>query len=205
METNVFIAFVAATAAMIAMPGPSVLLTVAHGIAFGWKKATLTVLGATAGIAVQLAAAVAGMSFLIGLAEEAFGYLRWAGALYLIYVAVRIWLSARDASVRDAPEAKSTGLFLQGLLVTVPNPKSLIFIAAFVPQFVESGRPLAPQYAVLVPTFLAIAFSVTFCWALFSGAMAPKLRDGRRFGMILRAASALIALSGLGMVLSFGA
>jgi threonine/homoserine/homoserine lactone efflux protein len=204
MELDTYIAFVAATAVMIAMPGPSVLLTVAHGISLGWRKATLTVLGATAGIAVQLAAAVAGMSVLIRLAAGAFAVLRWTGGLYLIYVALRVWMSARGGADRTAGEVKTTGLFLQGLSVTLPNPKSLIFIAAFVPQFVDGGRPLVPQYALLVPTFLAITFSVTFCWAVLSALMAPKLRQGGSFALILRVASALIALSAIGMILSQG-
>lgn len=202
MEKDVYLAFAAATAVMIALPGPSVLLTVAHGLALGWRKALLTAAGATAGIAVQLAAAVAGMSILIRHAAAAFGWLRWAGAIYLIYVAAKVWAGARKRTGPQAVPVQTTGLFLQGLLVTIPNPKSLIFIAAFVPQFVDAERPLASQYAILVPTFLAITFAVTSCWAILSGMLAPRLRSGRSFGAVLRIASVLIALSGVGMILA---
>jgi threonine/homoserine/homoserine lactone efflux protein len=86
---------------------------VAHGFALGRRKATLTVLGATAGIAVQLAVAVAGMSFLIRAAAAAFAWLRWIGALYLIYVALRVWIGARNQSGAEVPSVEPTGLFLQ--------------------------------------------------------------------------------------------
>jgi hypothetical protein len=94
MEFHVYLAFVIATTIMIVLPGPSVLLTVAHSISFGWQHALSTVAGATMGIAVQLIIAAIGLTSLLNVVAEAFEWLRWAGAAYLVYLGIKQWQSA---------------------------------------------------------------------------------------------------------------
>ena len=94
MDLNIYIAFVVAAIIMIALPGPSVILTVAHSISFGWQPAISTVGGATLGIAVQLIIATTGLGSLLTVAADVFEWLRWAGAAYLIYLGVRQWRSS---------------------------------------------------------------------------------------------------------------
>jgi len=142
MELHVYLAFVVATTIMIALPGPSVILTVAHSITFGWQPALSTVAGATVGIADQLSVAAFGLTSLLNLVSEAFEWIRWAGAAYLVYLGVKQWRSAGEPLVFDASSVSRTNLFVQGLVITIPNPKSLIFIAAFLPQFIDASRPL---------------------------------------------------------------
>jgi homoserine/homoserine lactone efflux protein len=169
MEFHVYLAFVIATTIMIVLPGPSVLLTVAHSISFGWQHALSTVAGATMGIAVQLIIAAIGLTSLLNVVAEAFEWLRWAGAAYLVYLGIKQWQSAGIPLEVDTSSVSKTNLFVQGLVVTIPNPKSLIFIAAFVPQFIDAARPLRLQFIFIVPTFLVITFSVTSVWALVAG------------------------------------
>ena len=91
MELNVFLAFVVATTIMIALPGPSVLLTAAHSISFGWKHGVSTVAGATMGIAVQLIVAAIVLASLLNVVADAFEWLRWAGAAYIIFLGIKQW------------------------------------------------------------------------------------------------------------------
>jgi homoserine/homoserine lactone efflux protein len=156
MEGHVYLAFVVATMIMIWLPGPSVLLTVAHSISFGWRRAIATVAGETVGVAVQLLVAAIGLASLLQAVAGAFEWLRWAGAAYLVYLGIKQWKSANTPLAFDAPSASGARLFVQGLAVTVPNPKSLIFIAAFLPQFIDATRSLGLQFAFIVPTFLMI-------------------------------------------------
>ena len=153
MELHVYLAFIVATTVMIALPGPSVLLTVAHSISFGWKHALATVAGATMGIAVQLMIAVIGLTSMLHVVAEAFEWLRWAGAAYLVYLGIKQWRSASEPQDFDTLLVSKTNLFVQGLIVTIPNPKSLIFIAAFLPQFIDAARPLGLQFTLIVPHF----------------------------------------------------
>lgn len=161
MELHAYLAFVVATTVMILSPGPSVLLTVAHSISFGWRHALVTVAGATVGVAVQLLVAAIGLASLLRTVADAFDWLRWAGAAYLVYLGIKQWQSASVPLEFDTPSASRANLFVQGLVITVPNPKSLIFIAAFLPQFIDSTRSLGLQFAFIVPTFLIITFTVT--------------------------------------------
>jgi threonine/homoserine/homoserine lactone efflux protein len=202
MEFHVYLAFVVATSIMIALPGPSVLLTVSHSISFGWRPALFTVAGATMGIAVQLTVAAIGLTSLLNLVAEAFEWLRWVGAAYLVYLGIKQWLSASEPPAVDTSSVSRRNLFVQGLVVTIPNPKSLIFIAAFLPQFIDSARPLGMQFSYIVPTFLVITLTVTSIWALAAGKVSGFLQGQRAFRSVLRTAGGLMIIAGAGLAMA---
>lgn len=202
MELHVYLAFVVATTIMIALPGPSVLLTVAHSISFGWRPALATVGGATVGIAVQLVVAAVGLTSLLNGVANAFEWLRWAGAAYLIYLGIKQWRSAGESVSVDTSSVSRTNLFVQGVVITIPNPKSLVFIAAFLPQFIDAARPLGLQFTYIVPTFLVITFSVTSVWALAAGKASDVLQGRRAFRAFLRTAGGLMIVAGAGLAMA---
>ena len=202
MEMHAYLAFVLATSIMIALPGPSALLTVAHSISFGWQRALATVAGATMGIAVQLIVAAIGLTSLLNIVAEAFEWLRWAGAAYLVYLGIKQWRSASEPFGFDTSSVSKTNLFVQGLVITIPNPKSLIFIAAFLPQFIDTARPLGLQFTFIVPTFLVITFTITSVWALIAENVRGFLQSQRAFQSVLRTAGGLIIIAGIGLALA---
>lgn len=202
MELHVYLAFVIATAIMISLPGPSVLLTIAHSISFGWKSALSTVAGETMGIAVQLAIAAIGLTSLLNGVAEAFEWIRWGGAAYLVYLGIKQWRSAGEPLKIETSSVSRTNLFVQGLIVTIPNPKSLIFIAAFLPQFIDTTRPLGLQFIFIVPTFLVITFTVTSIWALAAGKARGFLQSQKAFKSVLRTAGGLMIIAGVGLALA---
>jgi len=202
MELHVYLAFVVATAIMIALPGPSVLLTVAHSISFGWRHALFTVAGATVGIAVQLTVAAIGLTSLLNVVAEAFEWLRWAGAVYLVYLGIKQWRSAGEPLALDTASVSKKNLFVQGVVITIPNPKSLIFIAAFLPQFIDVTHPLGLQLALIVPTFLVITFTVTSVWALLAGKVRGFLQSRRALQSVSRTAGGLMITAGVGLALA---
>lgn len=202
MELHVYFAFVIATTIMIALPGPSVLLTVAHSISFGWRPALSTVAGATMGIAVQLVIAAIGLTSLLNVVAEAFVWLRWAGAAYMVYLGIKQWRNAGELLAVDPSSVTKTNLCFQGLVITIPNPKSLIFIAAFLPQFIDAARPLGVQFAFIVPTFLVITFTVTSLWALAAGKASGFLQHQHALGSVQRTAGGLMILAGAGLALA---
>lgn len=199
MELHVFIAFVIATMIMIALPGPSVLLTVAHSISFGWKRGIVTVAGATMGIAIQLTVAAIGLTSLLNVVAQAFEWVRWAGAIYLIYLGIKQWRNANDPMNLKASSVSKKNLFFQGLVITIPNPKSLIFIAAFLPQFINTANPIGLQFVIIVPTFLLITFTVTSIWALVAGKGSKFLRSNKALKVVSRTSGGLMVAAGLGL------
>ena len=197
MEPHVFFAFFLATTVMIALPGPSVLLTVAHSISFGSKKALITVAGATVGIGIQLTIAAIGLTSLLNSVVMAFELLRWLGAVYLVYLGIKQWKSSDIPLEFDEIVVNKTNLFLQGVIITVFNPKSLIFIAAFLPQFINLTQPVGIQFMVIIPTFLFITFSVTSLWVLAAGKIRTILKNNHTSKTVFRSTGGLMILSGL--------
>jgi len=214
MQLDVYIAFFLATSIMILFPGPSVLLTVAHSLRYGWRRALSTVAGATCGIAVQVTATFVGMASFMLLLAEGFEWLRWAGVAYLLYLGIKQWraqpespeeLNADELSAdklsAPGPRTRGRSLFLQGLVVTIPNPKSLLFLAAFFPQFVDPAVPLATQAAIMLPSFLVITFVFTAVWALGAGQLRGLFQSRKRIvlrnritgGLMMAAAAGLAA------------
>ena len=202
MELHIFFAFIIATSIMIAFPGPSVILTVAHSISFGWKPAIATVAGETMGIAVQLLVAAIGLASLLNVVADVFEWIRWAGAAYLVYLGIKQWRSANSPISLDTAEVSKKNLFVQGLVVTIVNPKSLIFIAAFLPQFIDVKRDIALQFALIVPTFLLITFTVTSVWAIAAGSARGFLRSQRATKTVSRTTGGLMVLAGVGLAVA---
>lgn len=203
MNLELFFAFLLATAVMIVIPGPSVMLTVAHGMAFGPRRALVTLTGIVCGISVQLAITLIGMtSFMIFMAEW-FEMLRWAGVAYLIYLGVQQWRADPVAEdLAASPKASVRSRFAQGLVITIMNPKSMIFLAAFFPQFLDPALPLALQLPVMSVSFVAIAFVFTGLWLIPAERVGRWFRGARRLRLRNRITGSLILGAGLGLALA---
>ncbi len=200
MDLNLYIAFFAATTIMILLPGPSVMLTVAHSISFGWRRALATVTGATIGVSIQLAITLVGMTSLMVLMAEWFEWLRWAGVAYLAYLGIQQWRAIPEANA--APVMRSgRSLLIQGVVVTTANPKSMFFLAAFFPQFIDPVAAPGPQFALLGVTFLAITFGFTALWAVVAGHAGTAFRTRRGIRLRNRIAGSLMLGAGLGLAL----
>ncbi len=203
MNPELFLAFVLATIVMIVIPGPSVMLTVAHSMAFGLRRALVTLAGIVCGISVQLAVTLIGMTSFMLLLADWFELLRWAGVAYLVYLGLQQWRAAPEQS-QPAPGAGRSGrsLFAQGFLVTVTNPKSMVFLAAFFPQFVDPAAPLGPQLVAMSVAFVAIAYVFTGLWCLPAARLGRWLSGRRRVLWRNRITGSLFIGAGLGLALA---
>ena len=147
-------------------PGPNVLYVTTRSIRFGFGAAMTAMMGCLLALALMLAGSVAGVSAFMLAVPTAFEVLKYAGAAYLIFLGIQTWRARdepEDAAIA-APEASLVATFRGGFLVGISNPKLLIFAAAFFPQFIAPSAPLAPQFGLLVATFLAVEsfFYVTY-------------------------------------------
>jgi homoserine/homoserine lactone efflux protein len=198
LDLELYLAFVVATTVMILLPGPSVMLTVAHSLSFGAVRALATVSGAVLAIGVQLLVMLIGMSWLMLLLADGFELLRWAGVAYLIFLGIQQWRAPAEQPA--APTRPGRALFAQGFLVTIANPKSLIFLAAFFPQFVDPAAPWLPQMVLLGVTFLVIGFVFTAAWGFAADRTRVWFR-GRRIRLRNRIAGSLMIGAGLGLAM----
>ena len=186
MSLETWLAFVAASTALLLIPGPTVLLVVSQALARGRSVALATAAGVAVGDAAAMTASLAGLGALVLSSATLFTALKWAGALYLIHLGLRLLLARPEGAALPAPGADRSA-FGQAALVTALNPKSIAFFIAFVPQFVDAGAPLGVQFAVLIVTFVALATLNALAYAL----LADRLRARLGRPSVMRALSRL--------------
>ena len=198
MTPGLYLAFVAASAALIATPGPNVAMIVANTIAYGRRYGMFTVAVASLGQIPQLALISFGMTSALSTLAQAFDVLRWAGVLYLFYMAYAAWRAPAVDLSRTPPAARSArAIFAHGFFVSATNPKTLLFYIAFFPQFVSSNAPLAPQLVLMSATFLAVAVSIDSLWAL--AALKARRALAARGRLRNRLAAAAYFAAGMGL------
>ena len=171
-------------------PGPNVLYVTTRSIRFGFGAAMTGMAGCLLALAVMLAGSIAGVSAFMLAVPTAFEVLKCAGAAYLIFLGIQMWRAPVDfeplaASPRGT--ASRVALLRGGFLVGISNPKLLIFAAAFFPQFIAPSAPWAPQFALLVATFLAVESFFYMTYALSGRRLATHLMQGawqRRFNRV---------------------
>ena len=200
MSLASYLAFVAASAVLIAMPGPNVALIVGTSVRHGRAAGLATVMGTSAAMVVQLTATVFGLSVAILSAAHVFALLRWAGVAYLLGLGLRALLKPAASSdvVVAAPDLRRA--VRRGFAVSLTNPKTLLFYGAFLPQFVDRSGWVTGQLLLLSATFLVVAAGLDSGWALLAHRARGLLRKrpvwrDRISGACLVAAAAGLALA----------
>lgn len=202
----VLLAFLGATLATLAVPGPSVLYVVTRSTAHGRRAGLLSMLGLETGAALHVLAAALGLAALLARSPVAFDAVRWCGAAYLVWLGVRELRAARPGADRADGAPPPVGrwrLYADGVLVDVLNPKTAVFFLAFLPQFVDPARsPAAGQLAALGLVFVALAAVVDSTYAVLAARMAARWRTSGRVRLVMsRAAGGVyLALAGAAVV-----
>jgi threonine/homoserine/homoserine lactone efflux protein len=190
--------FLAATAALLLVPGPSVLFIVARTLEHGRRGGLVSMLGVETGALLHVLAATAGLSALVAASPGTLLAIKLAGAAYLLYMGVRALRRPAELSLGEGP---ARHLFRQGLVVDALNPKTAMFFLAFLPQFIDpEAASVALQAAVLGFTFVAIAAVSDGVYALLASKLGDRLRRGRVLarisGGVFIGLGAFAALSG---------
>lgn len=190
------IALVIATSILVAIPGPNVALIVANSLRYGLASGLATVLGTTLGIAAQLGLVAVGMMAIVEAAASMLSYLKWAGVIYLVYLGIRTWREpARDLSQVTPRRA----MFWRGAFVAAMNPKTLLFKAAFLPQFI-SVNAAATEILLVAAVYLAVLFAGDSLWAAFASSARGLL--ARCAGMTRRISGGFLVAAGIGLASS---
>lgn len=199
MPVELWLAFVAASAVMLIIPGPTILTVISYSMAQG-RRANVPLVAAVAlGDSTALAVSLLGLGALLATSAFWFTLIKWAGGLYLIYLGIRLLRAGISSSELAAPPAPQSRwrLFANTYLVTALNPKGIVFFVAFLPQFISPSAPVAPQLWVLAVSFVVMATLNATLYAVFAGSARRLLaspRAQRRFhlagGSLLTAAGA---------------
>jgi threonine/homoserine/homoserine lactone efflux protein len=179
-DSHALALFSAAALVLLLVPGPAVLYIVAQSAEHGRLAGLVSVAGVHLGTLVHVAAAAVGLSALIVSSAVAFSVVKYAGAAYLVYLGIRRLLTRELAGLLPTRDQPLTGLFTQGVVVNVLNPKTALFFLAFLPQFVDPARTVWTQVVVLGLTFVVLGFLSDGLYALAAGTIGRWLRARRR-------------------------
>jgi threonine/homoserine/homoserine lactone efflux protein len=181
MALDHWLAFVAASAVLLAIPGPTVLLVISYALGHGRRSASSTVAGVALGDFTAMTASMLGLGALLATSAALFTVLKWVGAAYLVFLGIKLWRApvAEAAVDAAAPIARPGRIFLHAYAVTALNPKSIVFFIAFLPQFLDGTRPVLPQMVIFEATFLALATLNALTYALLASAARRTIRKPR--------------------------
>lgn len=206
IDTELYIAFVFATALLILMPGPIVTLVIANSLKHGTATGVRTVIGANSGTTVLITAGALGLSTVLAVAADVFEWIRWAGVAYLVYLGAREWRTALKAQPETdtmlPADKKPAGVFWHGFVVAITNPKTVFFFVAFFPQFIDPARPYAPQITILCVTFMVLAFLLDGMYAVIAGRARGWLVGAKKARLRHGITGTLLLGTGLGLALA---
>lgn len=193
--------FLGASALFAVLPGPGLLYVLARSLRGGRADGLRSVLGNAIGACVHVVAAAVGLSALLAASALAFTVLKIAGAIYLVYLGVRMILRRdEDAPAEFADGRRGRSLVVQGMLAELMNPKTAVFFLAFLPHFVDAGAPGAGWVFLLLGVIVvAMAVLADLLVAVFAGPLGTRLARHPRWQVRQRVASGatMIGIGGL--------
>jgi threonine/homoserine/homoserine lactone efflux protein len=156
-------------------PGPAILLVTTHSVSFGTRYSVATMLGNVSGLFVMSLLSVMGLSAIILTSAPIFFAVKIVGALYLIYLGIKLWRSGfgldeikAKADNGELVRPSISKLYVNGLLVALSNPKAIAFTTALFPQYILPGQPMVVQFSILIVTFMFLSFACLFAYALMA-------------------------------------
>ena len=199
MSIELWLAFAAASAVLLIIPGPTILTVISYSMAHG-RRANVPLVAAVAlGDSTALVISLLGLGALLATSAFWFTVVKWVGGLYLLHLGIKL-LRAGISSTELAPPAASGSrwrLFANTYLVTALNPKGIVFFVAFLPQFISPAANVTYQLWVLAVTFVVMAATNATLYAVFAGSARRLLsspRAQRRFNF---AGGSLLGAAGI--------
>ena len=204
MDMNLWLAFVAASMALLLIPGPTVLLVLSYALSKGRQVAVSAALGVALGDLIAMSASLLGLGALVMASATLFVVLKWAGAVYLVWLGIKLWRSASAEGVTELAntrDVQAKGILGHTATVTALNPKSIGFFIAFVPQFIRPEGNLAPQFAILIATFVILAGLNALAYAVLADRLRGWIARPSVVAKLTRGGG--VALIGMGLTTAF--
>jgi len=184
MSIETYGAFFLAAAIVLVIPGPTIILVISQSASQGRRAVWPLVAGVTLGDFTAMTLSLLGLGAILSASATLFSILKWVGAIYLIYLGIKLWRSTPQPStiLPAATTASNYRLFTHAYVVTSLNPKSIVFFVAFLPQFIDNTAPITFQLILLGLTFLILAAVNAALYGFFAG----QLREVLQHAAVLR-------------------
>ncbi len=200
MALSTWLAFLLAAILIAISPGPGAATSMSVGLRHGYGAALRAIGGLQAALLIQLGIVFAGLGALLMASTTAFEIMKYIGAGYLVWLGIQKWRDVPQALDDTSATDRPNGLFIQGLLVNLTNPKAIVFMAALTPQFIDPARSQWLQFLILSATMCGVDTVVMSGYALLATRLRHWLRDlramkaqNRFFGGVFVGAGLLLA------------
>lgn len=198
MSPELWLGFVAASAILLIIPGPTILTVISYSISHGKRANVPLVIAVALGDSTALVLSLLGLGALLAASAFWFTVIKVAGGLYLLYLGIKMLRSgikAEDVALPAAP-ASRWKLFANTYLVTALNPKGIVFFVAFLPQFLDTKAPVTPQLWMLAITFVVLAAINATLYAVFASSARRFLTSARAQRRFNLAGGSLLSVAG---------
>jgi threonine/homoserine/homoserine lactone efflux protein len=201
MTIEVWLAFATASAILVLIPGPTVLLVVSYALGQGWRAALPMAVGVALGDFTAMTLSMLGLGALLATSADVFTILKWIGAAYLIWLGIKLWRAGDTLDASPRTDTVSAGKMLgHAWLVTALNPKGITFFVAFLPQFVNPHADFVTQVIVFEATFLVLCISNALGYALVASRARSVVRNRRTIRVFNRVGGSLLIGAGVATV-----
>ena len=207
MSLHLWLAYTGVIVTLIAIPGPSALISMTHGLRYGRRQALATIVGGVLAAMMLMSASALGLGAILAASTTAFTVLKIVGAAYLIWLGIAAWREKTHDAPLATPDVEEAApgalrLFRKGFIVGISNPKDLLFFAALFPNFIDASQPHALQFATLALTWAVLDCSIMFSYACAGRRLSGVFSDPKRLRILNRSTGSLFIFAGSALALS---
>ena len=198
MTWETWAAFTAASALLMIIPGPTILLVISYALGQGWRAAFPMAIGVALGDFTAMTLSMLGLGALLAASATVFTILKWVGAAYMVWLGIKLWRAGGALNAKPRADGASMAKMLgHAWIVTALNPKSIIFFVAFLPQFLNPQADFLSQMLVFETTFLVLAFANAIGYALIASQARAVIRNERVVGAANKVGGSLLIGAGI--------
>ena len=201
MPLETWAAFAAATAVLLVIPGPTILLVISYALGQGWRTAFPMAVGVALGDFTAMTLSMLGIGALLATSATIFTALKWVGAAYLVWLGIKLFRAGGTLDAKPREDAASSWRMLgHAWLVTALNPKSITFFVAFLPQFLDAKSDFWTQMLIFEATFIVLAFANAMGYALIASRARAVVSNPRALRAFNKAGGTLLIGAGIATV-----
>ncbi|MDY0873046.1 LysE family translocator [Dongia rigui] len=198
MALETWLAFSAASALLMIIPGPTTLLVISYALGQGWRAALPMATGVALGDFTAMTLSMLGLGALLAASATIFTILKWMGAAYMVWLGIKLWRAGGSLNASPRSDGASMIRMLgHAWLVTALNPKSIIFFVAFLPQFLDPHGDFLTQMLIFESTFLVLAFANALGYATVASRARQAIRNERLVGTANKVGGSLLIGAGI--------
>ena len=196
IDPAILLPYILACVLFSVVPGPSISVVVANTLAGGTRAGLLTILGTEIAMLVMVTIVALGLDVVMNVVAEAFVIIKFVGAAYLIWIGWKMFSASGQLDFKAADKLPVWRYLRQGAVVNLSNPKTLLFLGAFLPQFVDTSRPAFGQIMILGLIVMAVATASDCVYAVLAG-QARQVLTAARVKLMSRVSGAILMAGGV--------